>query len=311
MKKILIYIMAISMPINVLAYSNEVMLGGKTIGITAEAQGILVVGFYKVDGSFLQSNPKIKEGDYITKVGNSEIFDISELSNLIKKNAEDGIVNLSVKRGNKEFLSKINIKEEGGVIKTGMYVKDSITGIGTLTFIDPENMIFGALGHEIIESNTNKILEVNGGKIFENSITSIDKSERGIPGSKNASFYYENEFGNIIDNTINGIYGNYTSDTNDFKNVTIAKNDEIKIGPAVIYTVTENETIETYDINITKINKDNDIKNLNIEITDKDLLNKTGGVVQGMSGSPILQNGKLIGAVTQVIILWEHNYKAL
>lgn len=302
MKKILLYLSIMAMPINVFAYSSEVFLGGQTIGIDVESSGVLVIGFYKVNGVYLNSDPSILIGDYIVSVNGDSVSDIDSMTLLIEKYSKEETVELVVRRGLDEFTTILNLENDGSSTKTGLYVKDSITGIGTLTFIDPENMTFGALGHEIIESNTSQMIEIDGGTIFENAITSIDKSAVGEPGSKNATFYYNNTFGYIKDNTIEGIYGEYTASTSDYELIEVAQADEVKVGPAIIYTVTEDETVETYDIMITSINETSDIKNLSIEIVDEELLELTGGVVQGMSGSPIIQNDKLIGAVTHVIV---------
>lgn len=302
MKKGLFLLMFSLVPINVLAYSSEVYLGGQTIGIDAEADGVLVVGFYKVDGTYNETNPQITEGDYITKVNGEEVTDILSMSQLIEKYASDETCELTVRRNDEEFKVILDIIKDGNTYKTGIYVKDSITGIGTITYIDPENMLYGALGHEIIESNTQEMIEVSGGTIFENSITSIDKSVAGTPGSKNASFNYDNIYGEIYINTSEGIYGEYTSSVDDYELISVGTSSEVEIGPAQVYTVTDDQTVEIYDIYITKINETSDVKNLTIEITDEELLDLTGGVVQGMSGSPIIQNGKLIGALTHVII---------
>lgn len=301
MKKAILYISLLVLPFNVVAYSSEVILGGQTIGIDVEASGVLVVGFYKVDGSYINSNPELALGDYILTVNGEEVFDINHMSSLIEKNSSDEII-LGVKRGNKTFDVVLDLVLDSGVYKTGIYVKDSITGIGTLTFIDPENMIYGALGHEIVESTTSSMIDISGGTIFENEITSIDKSSAGSAGSKNATFYYDNTYGTVYENTNMGIYGEYTASTSDYEYIEVATASEVVVGPATLYTVTLDQTVETYDINIIKINSDSDTKNLTIEITDQELLDLTGGVVQGMSGSPIIQNGKLVGALTHVIV---------
>ena len=186
--------------------------------------------------------------------------------------------------------------------KTGLYVKDNITGIGTLSYIDPESNVYGALGHEINESNSKSFVLIKNGSIFRNYITGIDRSENGSPGSKTAKFYNNTIYGDIIKNTKYGIYGNYSKKYNLNDAVEIKKLNDINLGKAYIRTVTKGEDIKEYEINITKINKDSKLKSIAFEITDKELLNKAGGVVQGMSGSPIMQDGYLIGAVTHVLI---------
>jgi len=300
MKKFIVFLCLFAgFPLNVLAYSSEVILGGKTIGIDIKANGVMVIGFYKVGGSYPKSS--LKEGDTIIKIGDTEVNSINELTTAIENNMnEDNIVEITYKRENDTKTTTLKLVKKDGMYKTGLYVKDSITGIGTLTFIDPESNIYGALGHEITESNTSKIIEVKTGTIFRNSISSITESIDGNPGSKNAKFYYSTNYGDITKNTKYGIYGTYNSDI-EGEEIEIAKPEEVKIGNAEIYTVIDGEKIEKFTIEITKINENSDIKNITFEITDKRLLDSTGGIVQGMSGSPIVQNGKLIGAVTHVI----------
>ena len=300
-KKFIVFLCLFALsPLNALAYSNEVILGGKTIGINIKAEGIMVIGFYKVEGSLPKTS--LKEGDIILKIGNEEVNSINELTKAIENNMDDNnTVEITYKRDKNEKTTTLKLVKQDGMYKTGLYVKDSITGIGTLTFIDPESNIYGALGHEITESNTSKIIEVRTGTIFKNSISSITESIDGKPGSKNAKFYYSNNYGDITKNTKYGIYGTYKDDFNNLEKISIANKDEVKIGKAEIYTVIDGENIEKFDIEITKINENSDIKNITFDIIDEKLINSTGGVVQGMSGSPIVQNGKLVGAVTHVI----------
>lgn len=292
----------ILLPLNVLAYSNYIIPGGETLGIEINSNGIMVIGFYQINGKFNKGNPVIKSGDYITKVNGTEVTTVNELTAVIEDNVDDGFVEVTYNRNGKEKTSKLELIKDDDVYKTGLYVKDSITGIGTLSYIDPETKIFGALGHEIVESNTNTVVEIKSGIIFRNYITGIDKSSNGIPGSKNAKFYYDTTYGKILKNTNVGIYGIYENDLPNKELYEVATPDEIKIGKATIYTVLEGEKIKDYSIEITAINETSDIKNISFVIDDEELLDKTGGVVQGMSGSPIIQNDKIIGAVTHVVI---------
>lgn len=292
----------ILLPLNVLAYSNYIIPGGETLGIEINSDGIMVIGFYQINGKFNKGNPVIKSGDYITKVNGTEVTTVNELTAVIEDNVDDGFVEVTYNRNGKEKTSKLELIKDDDVYKTGLYVKDSITGIGTLSYIDPETKIFGALGHEIVESNTNTVVEIKSGIIFRNYITGIDKSSNGIPGSKNAKFYYDTTYGKILKNTNVGIYGIYENDLPNKELYEVATPDEIKIGKATIYTVLEGEKIKDYSIEITAINETSSIKNISFVIDDEELLDKTGGVVQGMSGSPIIQNDKIIGAVTHVVI---------
>ncbi len=303
MKKLKILLISlIILPINAMAYSDYIIPGGDTLGIEINSDGIMVIGFYQINGKYNKGAPQIKSGDYIIKINDINVKNIDELTKVVEENISNGSVKITYKRNNKLKESKLELIKDGDIYKTGLYVKDSITGIGTLSYVDPETKIFGALGHEIVESNTNNIVEIKSGDIFRNYITSIDKSINGVAGSKNAKFYYNTKYGKIIKNTNVGIYGLYDTTLPDKDLLKVAEKSEVKIGPAKIYTVLEGENIGEYDIEITKIDETAKIKNLSFVIKDKELLEKTGGVVQGMSGSPIIQNNMIVGAVTHVII---------
>jgi len=211
-------------------------------------------------------------------------------------------VNITYLRNKKEYETRVKLIKIDGVNKTGLYVKDSITGIGTLSYIDPENNVYGALGHEIIETNSKAMINIKDGSIFKNVVTSIDRSENGNPGSKNAKFYNNKLYGNIIKNTKYGIYGISNNEIKKGEAIQTKKLSEVNLGKAYIRTVINNEEIKDYEINILDINKNSKLKSITFEITDENLLNKTGGIVQGMSGSPIIQDGYLIGAVTHVLV---------
>lgn len=300
MKKFILIVCILFMPINVSAYSDYIYRGGKTLGIEVNSNGVLVVGFYEVNGKY--NKGKLKNGDYIIKVEGTSITSVGELSSIIEKNANKKYVDITIRRKNEEINTKLNLLFVDGIYKTGLYVKDNISGIGTLTYVDPETKIYGALGHEILDSSSSNIVEIKNGSVFRNYITGIEKSSVGFAGSKNAKYYYDTKFGSIIKNTNHGIFGTYTNNTDDLELVEVAKSEEVKIGNAKIYTVLSGEKIKEYDITINSINETSDIKNITFEITDNALINKTGGVVQGMSGSPILQNNKIVGVVTHVIV---------
>lgn len=301
MKKIILLLLCL-FPYNVFAYSKYIIPGGETLGIDIKSDGIMIIGFYKIGGKYNKGTTELKSGDYIFKVNDINVTTVNELTEEIEKNISNGEVNLTFKRKDKVKNTTLKLIESNGLYKTGLYVKDSITGIGTLSYIDPATKIYGALGHEIIESNSNSLIDIRTGTIFKNKITGIDKSIDGHPGSKNAKFEYNTVFGTVFKNTNYGIYGNYTTSLPDKELMEVAEKDEVKIGPATIYTVLNGEQIEKFNIDILSISPTNKIKNITFKITDKELLEKTGGVVQGMSGSPIIQNNKIIGAVTHVVI---------
>ncbi len=299
-KRLLIILITLLFPLNVLAYSNYVIPGGNNIGIEVYNEGIIVIGFYKINNRYNTSELKI--GDVITKINDIKVYTVDEMVNAIEESVIDNKVNITVLRNKKEKIIEFNLINQEGIYKTGLYVKDSISGIGTLTYIDPETKIYGALGHEIIESNSMTTVEIKSGTIFESLVTSIDRSSVGSAGTKNAKFYSNNVYGSVSKNTISGIYGTYTDELPNKETLEVGKPDDLKEGEAVIYTVLKGEKVEQFTINITNINKSGKIKNITFEITDKRLIEKTGGVVQGMSGSPIIQNNKIFGAVTHVIV---------
>lgn len=288
-------------PINALAYSDYVIAGGENIGIELKAKGIIVVGVYKVGDNYPASEAGIKVGDIITSINDEVVANISELSSKINTRGEDNI-KIGYIRNNISDYTNLKLYKDNDVYKTGLYVKDSISGIGTLTYIDPNTRLFGALGHEIIEKSTGKILEVKDGKIYASSVTNIEPSVNGVPGEKNAKLNSDEVLGDIFENTSKGIFGNYKLETNTGKLYKVGKISDIKKGDAIIRTVINKENVEEFTVNIIKINNNGETKNIVFEITDKKLLEKTGGIVQGMSGSPIIQGDFIIGAVTHVVV---------
>lgn len=295
---VLILLTLFIIPKSVFAYSNKVYLGGENIGIEVKSKGVLVVGFYNVNGTSPGQDAGLKLGDIITMVDDTVISSITDLSDVITSNKD---LKITYIRNEKTYTTTIKVIKESNIYKTGLYVKDKIVGIGTLSFIT-QDKIFGALGHEIIEQTTNYKFEIEEGKIFKSTVSSINKSERNDPGEKNAKYYSDVVYGNVLINDKTGIYGEYKDSLSNKTLIDVASKDEITTGPAKIVTVLEGDTKEEFDINIIKIYKDDNTKNILFEITDEKLLSKTNGVVQGMSGSPIIQNNKLIGAVNYVIV---------
>ena len=298
-KLIFISIMLLTMPINALAYSDYIYASGKSIGINIKLKGIMVVGLYEVNGVSPGVIAKINLGDRIIKVNNNEVNSIKEMSDAISKSNNKDSVEITYLRNNKEYKTNLELINDNGIYKTGLYVKDTISGVGTLTYIDPGTMMYGALGHEIIDKNTKTIVDIDDGKIFKSSVTGITKSTNGNPGSKNALYYNDVVYGNINKNTHSGIFGNFSANTDNLK---LYKVSNPVLGDAKILTVIHSDTIKEYSINITKINEFKETKNILFDITDTELLNKTGGIVQGMSGSPIIQGDNIVGSVTHVVV---------
>ncbi len=292
----------ICIPVNVFAYSEYVIPGGETVGIEVNSAGVLVVGFYKVDNTYIGKDYGFKVGDKILKINDSSVSNIDEMVEAVNKN-ENGSIKFTVLRDDKEIALEVSLtKDPEGVYKTGLYVKDSITGIGTLTYIDPESKIFGALGHEIMEKTTASKFEIKDGKIFEANVVNIDKSSDNSAGEKNATYNKGEVFGTIKENATSGVFGNFSAQIPSKDKLKVATSSEIKTGEAYIQTVLKDNKVESFSINILKLDNNSDTKNILFEITDKRLLNQAGGIVQGMSGSPIVQDNKIVGAVTHVIV---------
>lgn len=300
---LLLLLTNIILPLNVFAYSDYVIAGGQNIGIELDSNGVIIVGTYEVNKENPAKNANLKTGDKIIKINETPVSSIKEMINAIDDTRND-TVTISYLRANKEYQTELAlIQDNDNVYKTGLYVKDSISGVGTLTFIDPNSKIYGALGHEIIEKTTGQKLEIKDGKIYSSTVTSINPSIEGNPGEKNAIYNSNDIFGNITENSTSGIFGTYKTTIPQNKLYKVAQPSEIKPGEASILTVTKGEEIKEYKINILKINKDTkSTKNMLFEVTDNELLKISGGIVQGMSGSPIIQGDNIIGAVTHVVV---------
>jgi stage IV sporulation protein B len=293
------------LPIKSFAYSDYIIAGGENIGIQINSKGIIIVGLYKIDNAYPGREAGLKLGDKILTVNNEGVENINQLVEKINKDPDKESIQIGYKRYNRMYSTTLKlVKNEDNVYKTGLYLKDTINGIGTLTFIDPNTKLFGALGHEIAEKNTGQMIEVKDGKIFKSSVQGIQKSSNGTPGEKNAKYYSNTVYGSISENTNAGIFGSYKETIPHKTLYKVAQPENIKLGKASILTVIKNEEVERFDINIVKINRNDDqkIKNILFNITDAKLLDATGGVVQGMSGSPIIQDEMIIGAVTHVIV---------
>ena len=289
-------------PFKLYAYSDYIVASGENIGIKLFSKGILVVGTYDVNGENPASEAGLKEGDRIIEINNNSVNNVEDMTDIIN-NSRNNEIEIKYSRDDKNKTTTLNLVRIGESLKTGLYVKDSITGIGTLTYIDPETKIFGALGHEIIESSTKEIIKVSDGNIFPAIVTGITKSSDGNPGEKNSTFETDTIDGKIKENTNKGIFGNYLSEINDDNLYKVANIDEVKLGKAQIKTVLDGNAVGKYGINIISVSENTDkIKNIVFEITDKELIEKTNGIVQGMSGSPIIQGDYIIGAVTHVVI---------
>ncbi len=293
--------------------SAETMVipGGMPIGIYLETEGVMVLGTDEITGiDGLKHEPsahKVKAGDYITGINHRKVKDKSQLIEAVNmlKNTE---VILDIHRKDEDIEVKTQaVQFDAGGYKLGIWVRDNAQGLGTVTFLDADSR-FGALGHGIHDIDTNELLSISGGTLYTTSIKDIQKGEDGMPGGMEGIIIYNNYniLGSITRNTEAGIFGSIDRIDALFSDqtpVSIARKEEIKEGPATIRCAVEGKVRE-YEVEI--IGVDHHTAEVNkgiiLKVTDKRLLEVTGGIVQGMSGSPILQDGKLIGAVTHVFV---------
>ncbi len=290
------------MPFNIMAYEKYVIPSGETVGINIQTDGVYVVGFYKVDGSLIAYKQGVEIGDRIVSINDKKITDINSLSETVNTSNDNLNIKMGVMRNNKlKYIDLVLKRNSEGIYKTGMFVKDNISGIGTITFITLSGK-YVALGHEVSLSDNNYEFSIANGQIYSSKVTSINKSKNNQTGEKNAKIFYDQKLGNIKNNFKTGIYGDYNSKINQNEAIEVGNMNEVKLGKAEIITVLDDNKKTSWEIEILSIDKDNDTKNFRIKITDKRLLTKTGGIIKGMSGSPIIQNGKIIGAVTHAIV---------
>jgi stage IV sporulation protein B len=293
----------------------KVIPGGQSIGVKINSKGVLVVGHHLVNSPSGKVSPGekagIQTGDLIISINGETIESINDIGPHVQKSGKEGKpLKIGIQRKNEQFETDLYpaIDESEGKYKLGLYIRDSASGIGTLTFYDPKTKKYGALGHVISDMDTKMPIVVKDGYIVPSTVTSIQKGTNGAPGEKLARFLNErNIVGNIQKNNQFGIYGTLTKDLNNKimnKPLPIALSHQVKRGPAQILTVVDEDKVELFDIEIISSTpqKFPATKGMVIKITDERLLDKTGGIVQGMSGSPIIQDGKLIGAVTHVFV---------
>ena len=288
--------------------------GGNSIGVSLYTDGALIVGTSDVTDKhgithFPAIDAGLLPGDIITKVNGVAVKDATHLSHLVNK-VKGKEVELEYKRDNRVLIARIRpvADERDSKYRLGLWVRDSTAGVGTLTFIDPETQYMGALGHAITDVDTGTLLSVKGGEISESTIIDVKIGKKGLPGELVGNFSHDRKvLGKIIKNTGFGIYGKSISKIQNpiYKApLPIAYQYQVRPGKATILTTVDDKGIQEYDIEIIRVNRQTspNPKGLVLEITDTRLLEKTGGIVQGMSGSPIIQNGRIIGAVTHVFV---------
>lgn len=285
---------------------KEVIIGGELIGLKLKTNGVLIVGTESFEGEAGNVFPAEKAGlcvgDVLLSVDNKIITSNEELAAVIEESQGSRML-IRFMRDNKEYETEFFAEKSklSGMYKGGIWVRDSTGGIGTLTYIDYESNTIATLGHGIYDVDTKKLLPAQTGGIFSAKLNGVKKGTHGMTGELIGSIGYKN-YGEIMMNDENGVYGTVYHIDQSEDTYPVAKNDEITTGKAqIVSTVSENGK-QFYDIEIKKIDKTCENKNLIIEVTDEDLLSITGGIVQGMSGSPIVQNGMIVGAVTHVFL---------
>ena len=286
---------------------------GNIAGLKLYTSGVLVVGMSEIEGEDSKiykpyENTGIEEGDTIVKINDNEINTTDELIEKVNMSKGEKVEIEYIHDEETKECSITPVKTSAEEYKLGLWVRDSAAGVGTVSFYEPDTHIFGALGHGITDIDTGDLLNIAKGEFVTAKILDIKKGEDGNPGKIQGTVEEQETIGEISKNTEFGIYGKIKDisslniDTS--KEMEVALRDEIQLGKATILCSLDNQTVGEYEIEITKINKENNYNNksMEIKVTDEKLIEKTGGIIQGMSGSPIIQNGKFIGAITHVLV---------
>ena len=288
--------------------NTKVIPLGNTIGLKLYANGVLVIGMTEIEGQKPYQNSGIKEGDLIVYIDNTQITTTDELIECVNKSNGE-LLQITYIRDGEQYVTNIEpATTQSQEYKLGLWVRDGAAGIGTATYYEPETKKFAALGHGIVDLDTEKLISIESGELVTTKVINIQKGEEGVPGQIKGTITNEEAIGNIYSNTEFGIYGDITSTSklniNESNLMPVALRSEIKEGPAKIILTLEDGIRKEYDIEITKIYTNNNINNKSmlIKVTDERLLELTGGIIQGMSGAPIIQNGKFIGACTHVFV---------
>ncbi len=292
---------------------TKVIPVGNIAGVKLYTNGVLVVGMSEIEGVDNKKykpyeNSGIKEGDTIVEINQKQITSTEELIETVNNSKGKDVKIKYVHQEETKECSILPAKTNESQYKLGLWVRDSAAGVGTVSFYEPSSKTFGALGHGITDIDTNKLINIASGEFVTTRILSITKGESGNPGKMQGTVENQANIGKIYKNSKFGIYGkvdNLSSlniDTS--KEMDVALREEIETGKAIILCSLDNKKPQEYEIEIEKIYKENnyDNKSMQIKITDEKLLEKTGGIIQGMSGSPIIQNGKFVGAVTHVLV---------
>lgn len=291
------------------AVAASVIPVGKAVGIKLFSDGVLVVGLSPVKTESGECSPGrdcgLKTGDVITHINGNEVDTIEEVQSLVAQQ-EGGPLTIQAVRGQKQLqLTAAAVANRQGDYQLGIWLRDSMAGIGTMTFYDPESGVFAALGHGINDVDTSMLMPLETGSIMPASVADVKKGTSGEPGELHGQFDLTKDLGTLYANTELGIFGQMPEDSMEALGdpVPVASREQVEVGPATILSNIRGDEVEEFDIQITHLYPQGDgTRSLMIQVTDPELLEATGGIVQGMSGSPILQNGRIVGAVTHVLI---------
>ncbi len=283
--------------------------GGMALGVAMRTRGVLVVGVSDVaEGVSPAKSAGLKAGDVITQVDGRPIATSEALSEALNS-AENSVTLTYERRGTISQMTLTPYRDEStGTARLGAWVRDSTAGVGTLSFYDPDTGDYAALGHAITDGDTGEVLTVSEGQVLRAYIVAVQKGVKGAPGELKGSFLREAEvLGNIRKNSILGVYGKMEEPVANPlypQGLPIGTQGEVHVGDAVILSSVDGAGVKAYAIRITKVNHQDSPapKSMVIRVVDEELLQKTGGIVQGMSGSPIIQDGKIVGAVTHVFV---------
>ena len=282
---------------------------GKAVGIKLFSDGVLVVGLSQVE---TQSGPHspgrdcgLKTGDVITHINGSEVDTIEQVQSVVARQEGEPLTIQAVRGQRQLQLTAAAVENSQGIYQLGVWLRDSMAGIGTMTFYDPSSGVFGALGHGINDVDTAMLMPLESGSIMPATVDQVKKGASGQPGELHGQFDLTRDLGTLYANTNLGIFGQMPQETvgGGVDPVEVAARDEVETGPATILSNIRGDEVEEFHINITHLYPEGDgTRSMMIEVDDPALLEATGGIVQGMSGSPILQNGRLVGAVTHVLV---------
>lgn len=283
---------------------------GHTVGIKMSAQGVLVVRLSEVTTTSGAASPArdagLSEGDMIVSINGAAVDSNDALQKQIALSAGQPVTMVISRDGSEKTIAVTPCADENGVYRIGVLARDSMAGIGTMTYVDPETGKFGSLGHAICESETGVLLPLKEGSVLYSVVGSVQRGAVGEPGALQGKFNSEQELGTVTENTQSGIFGTLSDDTlyKSLASVPVATRDEIQIGDAEILSNVEGDTVERFSVQVVKLYPEDDEygRGMMLRVTDDKLIEKTGGIVQGMSGSPVMQNGKIIGAVTHVLV---------